>query len=290
MTDEHKDEENRVPSEDRAAKFAQGAPGIPRKAIFIAVGAFVVLGLGGVMGDHFFGGPVSDATATTSGTNPPPLQTTTSRPKPPASTGSSSALPASVASLLGATKLPSNYAPDFTLETARGPRLSLASLRGEVVVLSFFDSRCDDICPVLASELRSAVRDLGPAADRVEFLTVNTDPLAASPASARSAEAAAGLGTLDDWHFLTGSVAQLDTVWKSYGVSIEAQASTGLVSHNEVLYFIDPEGRLRWRATPFGNESDTGSFSLPTSTEALYGSGIALYARSLLGPATGTGS
>ena len=39
----------------------------------IAVAAFVVLGLGGVLFDHFFGGPVSSDTVTTTGTDPPKL-------------------------------------------------------------------------------------------------------------------------------------------------------------------------------------------------------------------------
>jgi hypothetical protein len=81
---------------------------------------------------------------------------------------------------------------------------------------------------------------------------------------------------------LTGSLARLDSVWKAYGVTIEVQKSTGVVSHNDLLYFIDAEGRLRLRATPFADESSTGAYSLPMATETRFASGIASSVRSLL--------
>ena len=93
---------------------------------------------------------------------------------------------------------------------------------------------------------------------------------------------AAGLGDVKQWYFLTGTLPQLNPVWKAYGVSIEVQKSTQIVSHNNVIYFIDPKGRLRLRATPFANENSTGMFSLPLSTETRFPSGIASSVKSLL--------
>ena len=115
------------------------------------------------------------------------------------------------------------------------------------------------------------------------MLTVNTDPAATSLASAQKAEESTPLKSLPGWHFLTGTIQQLDPVWKAYGVTIEMQASTQIVSHNDVLDFIDPEGRLLYRATPFGNESSNGTFSLAPGTEKLFASGIADTARYVLG-------
>ncbi len=277
--------------EDRAKKFAEGAPPIPRKAIVVAVVAFAVLGLGGVVFDHFFGGPVSSSTAITAGTNPPSLETTLPRPtettRPAETTRPTEPVvadvPAQLVSLMGLTELNASPAPGFTLDTKGGSTVSLSSLRGKVVVVSFFDSLCNDICPVLATELRQADTDLGVDAARVVMLTVNTDPAATSQESATAAETSTALRYVPEWHFLTGTLKQLDGVWKEYGVTIEVQPSTQTVSHNDVLDFIDPEGRLRFRATPFGNESSDGSFSLPYGTEMLFASGMADTARSLLG-------
>lgn len=285
------DSSGEQPQDDRARKFAEGAPPIPRKAIVFGVVAFAVLGLGGVVFDHFFGGPVSSSTASTTGTNPPGLETTlprptgttrptkTTRPAEPVVGG----VPAQLVSLMGLAELSASRAPEFMLEQKGGSTVSLSSLRGKVVIVSFFNSLCNDICPVLAAELRQAEIDLGPDASRVVLLTVNSDPAATSLDSAGPAENSAVLRSIPEWHFLTGSLTQLDAVWRAYGVSIEVQTSTQMVSHNEVLDFIDPQGRLRFRAAPFGNESTNGSFSLPPGTEKLFASGVADTARSLLG-------
>jgi len=51
------------------------------------------------------------------------------------------------------------------------------------------------------------------------------------------------------------------------------------------MYFIDPAGRLRYRATPFADESASGAFSLSPADVARWGQGIATYTRRLLGRA-----
>src|SRR3546814_5611230 len=43
-------------------------------------------------------------------------------------------------------------APDFTLRTAEGKAISLADLRGNVVVLHFIYASCPDVCPLHRSE------------------------------------------------------------------------------------------------------------------------------------------
>ena len=123
--------------------------------------------------------------------------------------------------------------------------VSLATLRGKVVVLSFFDAACDDICPVLEAGAFAGRRRPRPLAGRVAVIAVNTDPLALSTASARPAEEAARAPSTPAWYFLTGALTRLDAVWSSYGIAIDVQRDSGLVSHNDFLYFIDPSGRLR---------------------------------------------
>ena len=72
------------------------------------------------------------------------------------------------------------------------------------MVLSFFDAACDDICPILETELLQAYADLGPLAPRVAVVTVNTDPLDLSVSSARPPEAARRAHWPATWYFLTG--------------------------------------------------------------------------------------
>ncbi len=269
------------PGVDRAAAFAAGPPRFPRKVIVLAAAAFVVLGLGGVVLDRLFPGPVGATTSTTTGVYPPPLSTgpvTAPAPAPVATAGAQ--LPARAAALMGLQGLSGAPAPPFRLVDQLGRPSSPGSFRGKVVVVSFFDATCNDICPVLETELAEAYRDLGGRGARVEFVTVDTDPLALAPAAARPAEEGV-MASVPGWRFLTGSLAQLDAVWARYGVSVQVQRSTKAVSHNDVLYFIDPAGRGRARATPFADESFSGSFSLNRATEARWAAGIASEARAL---------
>ena len=266
-----------VATVDRAAAFAAAPERIPRKAIIVFIACLAVFGLGGVVLDHLFSGPAATSTtATPGGVYPPPFQTaTTGSPAPPQ-------LPASLPALMALEPMPPRVAPSFSLTDVHGRPVSLASFRGKVAVLSFFDASCDDICPVVATELSQAYIDLGPYASRVALLTINTDPLALTPASAAPAEAAANLSSVTDWRFLTGSLAQLDSAWASYGISVQVQRFPRAVSHNDVLYFIDASGRLRFRATPFADESQSGLYGLARASETAWATGIARQAVSLL--------
>jgi cytochrome oxidase Cu insertion factor (SCO1/SenC/PrrC family) len=186
---------------------------------------------------------------------------------------------------MGLSSLSPRPASSFTLTDQHGSSLSVPPTSVSsppVVVLTFFDGPCNDICPVLADEIRAADSDLGTRAARVEFVTVNTDP-AALAASAQSPAVNTTLGTLPNWHMVTGPLATLNAVWKAYGISISLSSATGTEAHSDVIDFIDPEGFVRYRATPFANESSKGAFTLPADTEARWGRGIASYAEKLIG-------
>jgi cytochrome oxidase Cu insertion factor (SCO1/SenC/PrrC family) len=45
----------------------------------------------------------------------------------------------------------SGKAPDFRLMDQHGDLVSLSDFKGKVVVLTFFDSQCQDVCPLTAA-------------------------------------------------------------------------------------------------------------------------------------------
>jgi len=47
----------------------------------------------------------------------------------------------------------------------------------------------------------------------------------------------------NQWDFLTGSLAQLKSVWKSYNIAV--QIESGEIDHTPALYMIDQQGRLQ---------------------------------------------
>lgn len=197
---------------------------------------------------------------------------------------SGKALPASDAELMGITSLGGRPARNFTLTDQAGATVSLSALDAHhAVVLTFFDDRCIDVCPIVADEITAADASLGAAAARVAFVAVNVNPLHTSVASVHAFTVEHGLGRLPNFYFLTGTVAALRTVWAAYGVTVEVAQPGQAILHTDAMYFLSQGGRLRYQATPFADERPNGTGYLPAPTLAQWGAGIARYARSALG-------
>ena len=265
-----------TPPIDRAAALAEGAPGIPVKFVYWVLGVVLVVSLGGLLGEHLFSSAGLNPVPTTT---PPPVAATPPPgivPTPDRSVGSS------LASFMGMSTLRAAAAPSFTLTDQNGQPIPVPAQPARVVVLSFFNAPCNDICPVLAAEMEQADTDLGAQAADVEFVTVNTDPSALAQSAEAPVLSATRLTALPNWHMVTGPLATLNAVWKAYGVSISVDKKTHLEAHNDVMAFIDLRGDLRFRATPFADESTTGAFSLPAASIDRWGEGIASYAERLI--------
>jgi cytochrome oxidase Cu insertion factor (SCO1/SenC/PrrC family) len=252
------------------------APGVPRRFVALALLGALVLGTLGVVGDHFFGGHVRDVGPAASASS----AAVASGP------GVHQAAPiaAPLARFLGASALAPRLAPALSLFDQDGQRVSLSTFLGKVVVLSFFDAACDDICPVLGRELALADAALGTLADRVELVAVNTDPLVTSVAAVAATSHRLQLASEPNWRFVTGPLSALDAVWTHYGVTVVVSARSRRVAHTEVLYLIDPKGRERWSLTPFADQlRSSGKSVLSKASEERFGLGIAHYVRALLG-------
>lgn len=158
-------------------------------------------------------------------------------------------LPPALGQMAHLSPMPSNPAPAFTLTDQRGRRVSLASLRGKVVVLQPMDPECVDICPLVSQELVDAARDLGRSASRVVFLGLNVNERRERIANVNAFSREHGLDRLAAWHFLTGPTATLKSLWRAYMISVEINQA-GEIIHSAPMYFLDPQGRLRWVALP----------------------------------------
>ena len=168
------------------------------------------------------------------------------------------------AELIGAAPVATDpvTAPAFALTDQNGRTVDSASLRGKVVVLSFNDDKCTDLCAMLADDIRVADTDL-PAAARakVEFVSINANPYYPKPADVKAWSAKNGLDTLPNWEYLTGTSQQLAAAARAYDVPIELDADTRTVSHGSQIFVIGPAGHIVGQAA-FGAESaDTGPFA-----------------------------
>jgi protein SCO1/2 len=130
-------------------------------------------------------------------------------------------------------------AHNFHLHDQNGQPVSLSQYRGRVVILSFMYSTCQDTCPVEAQQIRGAMDDLGQA---VPALTVSVDPSQDTPINAKRflfRESLTGR-----MRFLLGTRAQLQPIWKAYG--IQPQSNTSKQSdHSAYVLLIDRRGRER---------------------------------------------
>lgn len=133
-------------------------------------------------------------------------------------------------------------APAFTLRDQRGVPVSLPSLRGHTVLLTFLDSQCKQQCPIEGRQLGSILRRL-PAADRPTLVVVSVDPSGDTAAGIRRAMTEWGLAGPWRWYWLNGSSKRLAVVWHLYGITVDP--TSGDIAHSLVLYLIDRDGYMR---------------------------------------------
>jgi protein SCO1/2 len=135
-------------------------------------------------------------------------------------------------------------APNFALDSARGPRVALADLRGKVVVVTFVFTTCSSSCPILTAKLADIGRALGSDFGRkIAFVAVSVDPLNDTPARLRD-YASAHRADVPGWHFLTGTPKEIDLVVRKFG-SYAKQTDSGSVDHLFLTSLIDRTGMLR---------------------------------------------
>ena len=139
------------------------------------------------------------------------------------------------------TSLGNTPAPDIRLTNQFGQPMSLSQFRGRVVILAFADSECTTVCPLTTQSMVLAKQLLGTAGNNVQLLGVDANPDATSVADVLSYSRAHAM--VNQWDFLTGSLAQLKATWSAYHIAVQIQA--GQIDHTPALYVIDQQGRLQ---------------------------------------------
>ena len=134
-------------------------------------------------------------------------------------------------------------APNFVLIDQDDHRVQVNQFRGKLVLLNFIYTHCTDVCPLTTAALARVQRELvhrGWWATDVVFLTITTDPLRDTPGVLR-AYATRYKADVRGWHFLTGGPGATQTVYKEYGISIQARGGN-LQDHTSPTFVIDRDG------------------------------------------------
>jgi cytochrome oxidase Cu insertion factor (SCO1/SenC/PrrC family) len=189
-------------------------------------------------------------------------------------------IPTGVASMMQLSPV-SGAAPGFTLTDQRGRTMSLASLRGKVVVLEFLDPHCTDICPIVSQEFVDAYHELGGHASKIVFAAINVNQYHASVRDMAAFSAQHQLSTIPGWHFFTGSGPALRSAWRAYHIQVEAPNPNADIIHTSVVYFISARGAERYLAAPMDDHTANGTAYLPPAQIAAWASGIARLAQDM---------
>ena len=129
-------------------------------------------------------------------------------------------------------------APGFSLVDHRDRPLSLASLRGRPVVLTFFYANCHASCPILIQRLKALEQD---RPGDIALVAVSLDPERDTPESLSMVAEHWALG--ERWHLLTGQPDAVRAVLRAYGVQW-APLPDGEIAHENLVLMIDRAGRL----------------------------------------------
>lgn len=149
--------------------------------------------------------------------------------------------PAPKRAFAGGELTPPRAAPALSLRDADGRRFTLGARHGRSVLVTFLYTHCPDVCPLIASNLNTVLRTLGPHA-QVDVLAVSVDPKGDTPAAVRAYTSRMHLTS--GFHFLIGTRAELRRVWTAWHV-LAVDRKPGLVDHAAYTALIDTRGRER---------------------------------------------
>jgi cytochrome oxidase Cu insertion factor (SCO1/SenC/PrrC family) len=137
-------------------------------------------------------------------------------------------------------------APAFSLTDQNGRTVTLASLRGKVVLLTFLDDTCSVDCPLIAQEFRYAGQLLAADTRHVALVAINYNPLYTQVSYIRAFDRQEGLAGVPNWLYLTGTLAQLKPVWRHYAIfSPEILPAGSMIGHGDYAFVIDQAGHVR---------------------------------------------
>jgi protein SCO1/2 len=136
-------------------------------------------------------------------------------------------------------------APQVELIKLNGETFRLSDQKGKIVLLFFGYTSCPDVCPTTLAEFKQVMDGLGDKAKSVQVVFISVDPERDTPEKIQN--------YVD--HFnpnfigLSGSIPELESIWKSYGVfreRVESDSAFGyIINHTARTYLIDADGNLR---------------------------------------------
>jgi cytochrome oxidase Cu insertion factor (SCO1/SenC/PrrC family) len=151
-----------------------------------------------------------------------------------------------LAQAIDGNNAPLNFAASpFSLTDQYGHTVTLASLRGKVVLLTFLDPVCTSDCPLIAQEFKQAAQQLSGEASHVELVAIVANPVEYQIGYTRAFDRQEGLTGVRNWLYLTGTLPQLQQVWRNYAIAADIEPAGAMIGHSEVAYVVNADGIVR---------------------------------------------
>jgi protein SCO1/2 len=140
-------------------------------------------------------------------------------------------------------------APELALTSHAGAPVSLAELRGQVVLLTAVYASCPHTCPLILAQAKRAVAELGPheRAD-LRVVAVTLDPEHDSPEVLADLAGRHGLEP-PLYTLVTGPAGEVEGILDEMGIARRRDPETGVIDHANLFLLLDREGRVAYRLT-----------------------------------------
>jgi protein SCO1/2 len=150
---------------------------------------------------------------------------------------------AKLAKYAGTAAVPPKPAPGLPLKDYLGNPLTVSSLRGKAVLVTFIYTHCPDVCPLIVSHLHAAQDRLGAEAKKLQIIAVSVDPRGDTPKTvAAFLKAHQMTGRM---RYLIGSRPQLERVWPAWFIVSKSDPKRPeLVAHSALVYGISGSGKI----------------------------------------------
>lgn len=146
--------------------------------------------------------------------------------------------------------------PSFSLVDQEGQAVSLAALRGRVVVLTAVYASCGFTCPMIMGQAKRALAALTEQ-ERAEVTVVGVTLDPEHDDRQRLAQMAAGQGVrAPQFHLLTGDSKTINTLLDDLGFRRERNVKTGVIDHVNLFLVLDRRGTIAYRFSLGARQQD----------------------------------
>jgi protein SCO1 len=135
--------------------------------------------------------------------------------------------------------------PDFELTDQNGHKVSNKDMLGKVYLVEFFYSRCPTICPVMNSNMKYIMEQIG----NPDFgiVSISIDPTNDTPQVLKNHARMIG-ATSPDWHFVTGDRDYIGNLADQFDIYVgDKEDESESLNHSGMIALVDKDGNLRCR-------------------------------------------